>query len=144
MITVRPLSAADWDGWRQLYLGYADFYGVETNDEKLSTLFGWLLDPDHVCDGLLRRPVTPRSQGWLISEACRRRCVALRSDFLMIYSLAQGHADPALPRLCSGKLTGLPASVAGVSSDGLRGMEITGPAVFTTAWRKDLTGSPMR
>ena len=42
------------------------------------------------------------------------------------------------------KLTGLPASVAGVSSDGLRGMEITGPAVFTTAWRKDLTGSPMR
>ena len=56
MITVRPFSAADWDGWRHLYLGYADFYGVETNDEKLSTLFGWLLDPDHVCDGLVAAP----------------------------------------------------------------------------------------
>ena len=53
MMTVRPLAAADWDSWRHLYLGYADFYTVETNDEKLSTLFGWLLDPDHVCDGIV-------------------------------------------------------------------------------------------
>lgn len=53
MMTVSGLAAADWDGWRHLYLGYADFYAVETNNEKLSTLFGWLLDPDYVCDGIV-------------------------------------------------------------------------------------------
>ena len=53
MPDVRPLSSSDWDSWRRLYLGYAEFYAVETNEDKLSTLFGWLLDPGHVCDGLV-------------------------------------------------------------------------------------------
>ena len=51
MLTVRPLAPSDWENWRRLYLGYADFYAVETNEDKLSTLFGWLLNPDHVCEG---------------------------------------------------------------------------------------------
>lgn len=53
MPDVRPLTASDWNGWRQLYQGYADFYAVETSDEKLETLFGWLLDPNHVCEGII-------------------------------------------------------------------------------------------
>ena len=53
MLTVRPLASSDWESWRRLYLGYADFYSVQTDEEKLSTLFGWLLDVDHVCDGIL-------------------------------------------------------------------------------------------
>ena len=53
MLTVGPLASSDWESWRRLYLGYADFYSVQTDEEKLSTLFGWLLDVDHVCDGIL-------------------------------------------------------------------------------------------
>ena len=53
MLTVRPLAPSDRESWKYLYLGYADYYAVETNEEKLSTLFGWLLDPDHVCNGVI-------------------------------------------------------------------------------------------
>ena len=51
MLTVRPLVPSDWENW--VSLGYADFYAVETNEDKLSTLFGWLLNPDHVCEGVV-------------------------------------------------------------------------------------------
>ncbi|MEX0502153.1 N-acetyltransferase family protein [Alphaproteobacteria bacterium LSUCC0719] len=53
MITVRPVEAADHAGWERLYRGYADFYSVATDDAKLQTFFGWLLDPVHVCEGLV-------------------------------------------------------------------------------------------
>ena len=53
MLAVRPLEPSDWESWKRLYLGYADFYAVETDEDKLSTLFGWLIEPDHVCDGIV-------------------------------------------------------------------------------------------
>ena len=53
MVTIRHVETDDRPGWEHLYRGYADFYNVDTDDRKLSTLFGWLLDPTHVCEGLV-------------------------------------------------------------------------------------------
>ena len=53
MINVRPVGQSDRKGWERLYRGYADFYRVDTDDVKLDRLFGWLLDPGHVCEGLV-------------------------------------------------------------------------------------------
>ena len=50
---IRPVTQADRDAWEHLYRGYADYYKVETNDAKLDTLFAWLCDPQHVCEGLV-------------------------------------------------------------------------------------------
>ena len=53
MIIVRPVDEADRNAWERLYRGYADYYRVATDDVKLQTLFGWLLDPAHGCEGLV-------------------------------------------------------------------------------------------
>jgi ribosomal protein S18 acetylase RimI-like enzyme len=53
MITVRSVNKDDRVAWERLYRGYADYYRVATDDDKLHTLFGWLLDPAHVCVGLV-------------------------------------------------------------------------------------------
>ncbi|ADE38941.1 GNAT family N-acetyltransferase [Candidatus Puniceispirillum marinum] len=52
-MNVRPVTQADRNAWEHLYRGYADYYKVETNDAKLDTLFTWLCDVDHVCEGLV-------------------------------------------------------------------------------------------
>ena len=53
MTDIRPLDAQDRPSWESLYRGYADFYQVETDVTKLDRLFGWLLDPAHVCEGIV-------------------------------------------------------------------------------------------
>jgi GNAT superfamily N-acetyltransferase len=50
---IRTVNEADRDAWERLYRGYAAYYEVETNSAKLDTLFSWLCDPDHVCEGLV-------------------------------------------------------------------------------------------
>ena len=50
---IRSLDADDSQAWERLYRGYADFYRVVTSDDKLATLFGWLMDPAHPCRGLV-------------------------------------------------------------------------------------------
>lgn len=50
---IRSLGPHDRQAWERLYRGYADFYQVETDDEKLATLFGWLMDAAHPCSGLV-------------------------------------------------------------------------------------------
>ena len=58
MIIVRPVEETDRNAWERLYRGYADYYRVATDDAKLQTLFGWLLDPTHVCEGLVAEATT--------------------------------------------------------------------------------------
>ncbi|HBP59023.1 MAG TPA: GNAT family N-acetyltransferase, partial [Alphaproteobacteria bacterium] len=55
---VRPVEETDRNAWERLYRGYADYYRVATDDAKLQTLFGWLLDPTHVCEGLVAEATT--------------------------------------------------------------------------------------
>ena len=52
-MNIRSLTEADRDAWEHLYRGYAAYYKVETSSTKLDTLFSWLCDPEHVCEGLV-------------------------------------------------------------------------------------------
>ena len=53
MTDIRPIGPEDRDSWETLYRGYADFYKVGTDVEKLDSLFSWLMDPTHVCEGIV-------------------------------------------------------------------------------------------
>ena len=50
---IRSLHPDDRKSWERLYRGYAGFYRVETSYDKLATLFDWLMDPAHPCNGLV-------------------------------------------------------------------------------------------
>ncbi|MGC6484354.1 MAG: GNAT family N-acetyltransferase [Candidatus Puniceispirillales bacterium] len=52
-ITIRPVTAADFPLWKQLYEGYADHYRVALNDDGVATTWGWLLDEAHPLTGLV-------------------------------------------------------------------------------------------
>lgn len=52
-ITIRPVRAEDRSAWDGLYKGYAAFYKVEQTEEMRDRVFGWLMDPDHGCSGLV-------------------------------------------------------------------------------------------
>ena len=52
MTETRPLAPGDRLEWERLYLGYADIYRVVKRAHKLATLFDWLIDPVHPCNGL--------------------------------------------------------------------------------------------
>jgi len=52
-MVIRELKAEDRKAWDRLYQGYADFYQIESSLDQRDRLFGWLLDPRHVCEGLV-------------------------------------------------------------------------------------------
>ena len=52
-VTVRAVEQADFEAWSRLYLGYGVFYKVEMNEKTLATVWSWLMDPDHVVEGLV-------------------------------------------------------------------------------------------
>lgn len=49
---VRPLEAGDRAAWGILYTGYADFYGVASDESHRDLVWGWLQDPAHPSSGL--------------------------------------------------------------------------------------------
>ena len=53
MTIIRHVERGDRPAWERLYRGYAEYYRVDTDDAKLQTLFEWLLEPGHVCEGLV-------------------------------------------------------------------------------------------
>jgi len=40
-------------GWKRMFQGYNEFYQVSYTEEKANTLWGWLMDPKHVCEALI-------------------------------------------------------------------------------------------
>jgi len=52
-LKIRPLAAEDYQQWRGLYQGYADFYRVALTDDGVATTWGWLMDAGHQCTGLV-------------------------------------------------------------------------------------------
>ena len=50
---IRPVEASDEPAWQTLYRGYADFYQVTISDETLKTVFDWVLDPEHMLEGVV-------------------------------------------------------------------------------------------
>jgi len=49
---VRPLERADREEWGRLYAGYADFYGVASDETHRDLVWGWLMDETHPSSGL--------------------------------------------------------------------------------------------
>jgi ribosomal protein S18 acetylase RimI-like enzyme len=52
---VEPPTQADFDRWRQLYRGYADFYDFPQTDDQASTVWTWIQDPAHEVRALVVR-----------------------------------------------------------------------------------------
>lgn len=68
---VRPPVDDDFAAWQELYAGYADFYRTPLAADTAERLWHWLIDPQHVVEGLVchaaheQRPV-----GLLHFRAC--------------------------------------------------------------------------
>ena len=50
---IRPLKPDDYDQWRRLYQGYADFYQMALTIDGVQTTWAWLMDANHVRAGLV-------------------------------------------------------------------------------------------
>ena len=61
---IRPLAFDDYDQWRELYQGYADFYHVPLTKIGVQNTWSWLIDAGHVCTGLVAE-----KQGQLVGFA---------------------------------------------------------------------------
>jgi GNAT superfamily N-acetyltransferase len=58
--------------WRVLFNGYADFYGVPMDDSTADKVWGWLLDPNHLLEGLVARDASGTIAGFVHVRACPR------------------------------------------------------------------------
>lgn len=52
---VGPPKQADYDSWRQLYRGYAEFYEFDQSDDQAATVWTWIHDPNHEVRALVVR-----------------------------------------------------------------------------------------
>jgi len=52
---VESPTQADFERWRELYRGYADFYKVEQSDEQAARVWSWIHDPQHEVRALVVR-----------------------------------------------------------------------------------------
>lgn len=50
---LRRPTEDDYERWRELYQGYADFYGVKQPDESARLVWSWIQDPDHEVNALV-------------------------------------------------------------------------------------------
>ena len=50
---IRSLKIKDKEEWINLYKGYADFYQVNMNEDKLNTVWNWLHNSEHELNGLI-------------------------------------------------------------------------------------------
>jgi hypothetical protein len=58
--------------WRVLFNGYADFCHVPMDDGIAENVWGWLLDPDHVLEGIITRDERGTLVGFVHVRACPR------------------------------------------------------------------------
>ncbi|MEV6007730.1 GNAT family N-acetyltransferase [Streptomyces sp. NPDC051976] len=54
-VTVSPLRPDDHARWRELFAGYAEFYGVPLTDDAYDRAWVWLNDPGHTLRCLIAR-----------------------------------------------------------------------------------------
>jgi RimJ/RimL family protein N-acetyltransferase len=50
---VRELTASDEARWRVLFRGYREFYRLAEDENVVSRVWGWLMDPRHECQALV-------------------------------------------------------------------------------------------
>ncbi len=90
--------------WRELFNGYADFYQSPMNDPIADTVWQWLLDPDHVLEGLLVRDADGKAVGLAHVRSCPRPLAGSEIGFLDDMFVAEnargsGAADALFERL---------------------------------------------
>lgn len=52
-VLVRPLDLADEARWRVLFRQYREFYRLPEDEDVVSRVWGWLMDPRHECCALV-------------------------------------------------------------------------------------------
>ena len=96
---IRPLTSDDYDQWRGLYQGYADFYHVALTKDGVQTTWSWLTDDGHVCTGLVAE-----QQGQLVGFAhfrgmpspLRGQMIGFLDDLFVVPDHRSGGAAAAL------------------------------------------------
>lgn len=81
-ITVTVVGEDDFDAWRPLFEGYADFYGTVLTDAAADQVWSWLHDPNHLLEGLLARDANGRAVGLAHVRACPRPLTGATIGFL--------------------------------------------------------------
>jgi GNAT superfamily N-acetyltransferase len=81
-LSVTFVAEHDQADWRVLFGGYADFYGVPIDDTIANRVWAWLLDPNHVLEGLVVRDEGGRVVGFVHVRACPRPLGGGDIDFL--------------------------------------------------------------
>ncbi|HLQ86855.1 MAG TPA: GNAT family N-acetyltransferase [Salinisphaeraceae bacterium] len=102
--TTHFVTAADQADWRPLFDGYAEFYQTRMNDAIADAVWGWLLDPEHVLEGLLVRDAQQQAIGMMHFRSCPRPlsgCDMGFVDDLFVTPAARGSgaADALFDRL---------------------------------------------
>lgn len=98
------VSSADKPQWRPLFEGYAQFYKTDLTDDVADRVWGWLLDPEHVLEGLMVRDSGGRAVGIAHVRACPRSLSGCEIGFLDDMFVepdarGSGAADALLARL---------------------------------------------
>ena len=63
-VTVRPVASNEKEIWNQLFQAYADFYKVESTQEKRDAVWGWIFDDNE--------------NFWCaVAEKCQNKCSRL-------------------------------------------------------------------
>lgn len=92
--------------WRVLFDGYADFYGVPMDDATADKVWGWLLDPDHVLEGMVARDGNGNIVGLAHIRACPRPLGGCDIGFLDdMYVLPEARGSGAADALLEGLRT---------------------------------------
>lgn len=76
------VTSHDRSEWLSLFHGYAGFYDVPISADTAEKVWSWLLDPDHVLEGLLVRNEQGRAVGLVHVRACPRSLSASDVGFL--------------------------------------------------------------
>ncbi|RDB42850.1 GNAT family N-acetyltransferase [Halomonas sp. DQ26W] len=84
------VTESDNTEWRKLFDGYAEFYGLPMDDATAATVWSWLLDPQHVLEGMLVRDESGKAVGFVHVRACPRPLGGCEVGFLDDMFVAPG------------------------------------------------------
>ena len=89
--------------WRVLFDGYAEFYSVPMDDATAERVWNWLLDPDHVLEGLVVRDKSEAIVGLAHVRACPRPLGGCDIGFLDdLYVVPEARGSGAADALFAG------------------------------------------
>ena len=99
---IRLLAPDDYDYWRRLYHGSANFYQVALTTNGVQTKWSWLVDAGYVCNGLVAKQF-----GHLIGLAhfrgmpspLRGQMIGFLNDLFLLPEIRSGRAAAALIRV---------------------------------------------